>query len=383
MEEIYFDNAATTRPYDEVCGRVAQLMKECYANPSSLHSFGMKAEKWVRTSRAAIAKILGVAPRDVYFTSGGSESDNISILGYVHANPKKCRRIVTTQIEHAAVYEPCRRLQEEGMEVCFVGVDSEGKLNLEEFEKSLTTETGLVSVMSVNNETGAVQPLSELKAIMKQKCPQAVLHVDHVQGFTKIPMEINRWGVDLLSISGHKIHGPKGIGALYVRDRLKVHPVVWGGGQESGVRSGTHSVYDIAGFALAAQMTQERNEKESAAAIMQKARLLIEKRIPHIRVNTPREGAAPHILNISFLGLRAEVLLHALESHQIYVSTGSACSSNRPERSRTLLSMGLSREEVDSAIRFSFSQFNTEDEVEYMVDILEKEVETLRKYSGR
>ncbi len=382
MEEIYFDNAATTKPYDEVGDRVLQLMRECYANPSSLHSFGMKAEKWVRTSRNTIAKSLGVPAKDIYFTSGGTESDNIAILGYVHANRKKCRRVVTSKIEHAAVYEPCRLLQQEGVEVCFVGVSSNGVLDLEEFENSLTPETGLVSVMSVNNETGAVQPVSELKTIMKRICPDAVLHVDHVQGYTKVPMEIDRWGVDLLSVSAHKIHGPKGIGALYVRDRVKADPVVWGGGQESGLRSGTHSVYDIAGFALAAQMTQQRNTS-GVTGLMRKALGLMEERIPNVRINTPRNGAAPHILNVSFLGLRAEVLLHALEAHGIYVSTGSACSSNRPERSRTLLAMGLTREEVDSAIRFSFGQFNSEKEIEYMIKVLENEVETLRKYSRR
>lgn len=383
MEEVYFDNAATTRPYDEVYDKIALVMRECYANPSSLHSFGMKAEKEVRVSRSTLAKTLAVPAKDLYFTSGGTESDNISVLGYVHANIKKCTRVVTSQIEHAAVYEPCRKLQEEGVEVRFVGVDADGKLDLEEFEKNLTSDTGLVSVMSVNNETGAIQPISQLKAIMKQKSPLAVLHVDHVQGFTKVPMEIERWGVDLLSMSGHKIHGPKGIGALYVRDKLRVNPVVLGGGQENNLRSGTHSVYDIAGFALAAQMTMADKESEKTAAVMRKARDLIQERIPNIRINTPEKGAAPHVLNVSFLGLRAEVLLHALEAHRIYVSTGSACSSNRPERSRTLLAMGLTREEVDSAIRFSFSRFNTEDEVEYLINILEKEVEVLRKYSGR
>lgn len=382
MKEIYLDNAATTKPYDEVCKVVCEAMRENYGNPSSLHTLGMKAEKSLRAVRNTMAKLIGAKPSEIYFTSGGTESDNTSILGYALANQKRFHKVITTKIEHDAVLEPAKRLKEMGFEVAYVDVLENGVLDLNAFEKELTEDTGLVSVMSVNNEVGAIQPIDQLKKRMKAICPKAVLHVDHVQGFGKIPLNVRKQEIDLLSISGHKIHGPKGIGVLYIKEGTHIIPIIHGGHQEKNMRSGTQSVYDIIGLAMAAQKNMSQDKNEEMKALQCYMAQKIKEAIPDCCFNTDLSVSAPHVLNVSFPGLRSEVLLHSLETKGIFVSTGSACASNKPELSHTLLAMGRTNAQIDSAIRFSFSEFNTQDQLDETVAVLQEEVATLRKYMG-
>jgi Cysteine sulfinate desulfinase/cysteine desulfurase and related enzymes len=383
MKEIYLDNAATTKPYDSVCQAVSLAMQENYANPSSLHTLGMKSEKAVRAARSVFAKCLGADASEIYFTSGGTESDNLSILGFCLANKKRFSKIVTTKIEHDAVLETAHFLESSGFEVSYVNVLPNGVLDLEDFKHSLTPNTGLVSVMSVNNEVGAIQPIAFLKKIMKSICPEAVLHVDHVQGFGKVDLNVKKYGIDLLSVSGHKIHGPKGIGLLYIREGLHISPIIYGGHQEKNMRSGTQSVYDIVGFATAAKENVSAGKNAHITHLRNQMAQKIKDNIPDIVFNTSLEDSAPHVLNVSFEKIRSEVLLHCLESNGIYVSTGSACSSNKPELSHTLLAMGRTKQQIDGAIRFSFSEFNTIDEVDETIEVLIREVSNLRKYIRR
>jgi len=383
MKEIYFDNAATTKPYESVCQAVSTAMRENYANPSSLHTLGMKAEKAVRGARSVFANCLGADPSEIYFTSGGTESDNISILGFASANKKRFSKIVTTKIEHDAVLETARFLGTTGFDVSYVNVLPNGVLDLEDFERSLTPDTGLVSVMSVNNEVGAIQPIASLKKIMKNICPKAVLHVDHVQGFGKVNLNVKKCGIDLLSVSAHKIHGPKGIGLLYMREGIHVSPIIHGGHQEKNIRSGTQSVYDIVGFRAAAEENMNVPKNALITRLRDEMAHKILNNISDVTLNTSLEDSAPHVLNVSFEQIRSEVLLHCLESNGIFVSTGSACSSNKPELSHTLLAMGRTNKQIDGAIRFSFSEFNTMDEVDETIEVLIREVANLRKYIGR
>ncbi len=382
MEEIYLDNAATTQPYEEVVQAVADAMRTEYANPSSLHTLGMKAEKALKKSRNILAKAIGAKPSEIYFTSGGSESDNTALIGYAMAHKKRFRKIITSKVEHDAVLEPTKRLKEAGFEVAYVDVLENGVLDLEAFQKELTPDTGLVSIMSVNNEVGAIQPIGKLKTLMQRVCPQAVLHVDHVQGFGKVPLHVHKQGVDLLSISGHKIHGPKGIGVLYVKDGVRVSPLILGGHQEQNVRSGTQSIYDIVGLSVATEKNLSDEKNEYIRSLKNSLAQKIEETIPDVCFNTDLKTSAPHVLNVSFPGLRSEVLLHSLEAKGIFVSTGSACASNKPELSHTLLAMGRTHAQIDSAVRFSFSEFNTEEQIDYTVKVLKEEVASLRKYMG-
>ena len=358
--EVYLDNSATTRCYDEVAAVVARTMVEDYGNPSSMHYKGGEAEGYMRRARSVLARSLKVKDKEIFFTSGGTESDNLALIGAARANWRAGKRVLASAMEHPAVLNTMQYLAEEGFEVRYLPVDSQGIVKLDALEKEMTEDTILVSVMYVNNEVGSVQPVADIARVIKKRNPQALFHVDAVQAYGKYDIRPKRDGIDLLSISGHKIHGPKGIGVLYVDEKAKIRAINYGGGQQGGMRSGTDNVPGIAGIA--------------------EGILEIEGTV--LNGPAPREGA-PHILNASFLGIRSEVLLHALEERGICVSAGSACSSNHPSESATLAAMFLPRERIDSALRFSLGVFNTEEEISFCVQALKELVPALRRYQRR
>ena len=380
--ERYLDNSATTRPYDEVSETVVRVMKEQYGNPSSLHRLGIAAEKEIKQAKEAIAATLKATPGEIYFTSGGTESNNLAILGTCSLS--RGRHIISTPLEHPATMNTLMKLQEDGFEVDFIPVDRDGVVNLPAFEDLVRSDTVLVTAMLVNNEIGSVQPISQMAKILKHKNPKAYLHVDAVQGYCKVPCVPRELGADLISISGHKIHGPKGVGVLYVKKGVRLAPLLYGGGQQENLRPGTENVPAIAGFGVAAKLCHQRMPETTKK--MDELRRRLEEgicnRISNVKVNTP-EGCAPHILNISFGGVRSEVVLHSLENENIYVSSGSACSSHKKEPSYVLTAIGTDRNMIDGSIRFSLSEFNTQEDIDVTLDALETIVNRIRKLNMR
>lgn len=368
---IYLDNASTTKPSKEAAEAVMTAC-ESFGNPSSLHRLGLDAEKIITASKEAVAKVLGVDKKNIYFTSGGTESNNTAIFGAAHANKKRGRHLITTKIEHPSVLEPFKLLEKEGFEVTFLDADADGKISLEQFEKALRPDTVLVSVMAVNNETGTIQPFGSLKEIMKKKSPNALLHCDAVQGFCKVDIKPKKFGIDLLSVSGHKIHALKGVGALYIADNIHILPLVNGGGQQKNMRSGTENVPGIASLGAAVN-SYKPIDKLVRTELKNK---LIEK-IENISINGSDDNSG-YVLNVSFPGIKAEILLHSLEAKGIYVSTGSACSTNKPMPSHVLTAMGVPDENIKGAVRFSFS--NEPFDVEFVAETVKTEVENIRKY---
>lgn len=367
---IYLDNAATTKPKKEAVDAVINCA-ENFGNPSSLHGLGLSAEKIITECKEKTAKILGVEPKNIYFTSGGTESNNTAILGYARANKKTGLHLITTKIEHPSVLEPFHILEKEGFSVTYLSCDKSGKISLEEFENALRDDTILVSAMLVNNETGTVLPIDKMKAIMKQKAKKAVLHTDAVQGFLKTDINLKKMGVDMMSASGHKIHALKGTGILYIKDGVKILPIIAGGGQQKNMRSGTENVPGIAAFSAAVSSFSPINP-----SVCKSFKNKILEKIPDVKINGGDENFG-YILNVSFLGVKAEILLHSLESHKIYVSTGSACSSNKPMPSHVLTAMGCTKKEIEGAVRFSFSEEFDED---FVIEKLAQEVKNIRKY---
>lgn len=371
---IYLDNAATTKP----CKEAIEAAEEAFinfANPSSLHRLGLDAEKMILSARKAVAALCGCSDSEIYFTSGGTESNNTVIRGI--KAPKKKNHLITTKIEHPSVKEPFEIMKESGFRVDYIGVDEDGTINLDELYDKLDSETALVSVMHVNNETGTVQPIDKISKLIKQRTAGAFFHVDAVQSYGKIPFLPEKLGVDFASFSAHKINGIKGIGALYAKS-AKILPWAAGGGQQKGIRSGTENVPGIAAFGAAAKVHLHNNASEIARlrGLFLKN---IEENIPNVRYNGSRVDFSPYILNVSFLGIKAEILLHALESRGIYVSTGSACSSNKPMPSPTLVAMGRTTEEINGAVRFSFDDTLTENDVNEAVAALCDEVAKIRQ----
>lgn len=381
--EVYLDNSATTRCFDEVGQYVQKIMCEDYGNPSSMHHKGVEAEKYLRYARETIARLLKVNEKEILFTSGGTESDNIALIGTAMANHRRGRHLITTQIEHPAILQTMQYLEEQGFEVTYLKVDGQGRIDLQELEGAIREDTILVSIMHTNNEIGTVEPIAEAGALIKRCNPQTYFHVDAVQGFGKFPIYPSRMHVDMLSVSGHKIHGPKGVGFLYIKDGTKIHPIIYGGGQQKGMRSGTENVPGIAGLAMASEMIYRDLEQDR----MQMYRLreeLIEGalKIEDVKVNGCREGEfAPHIVSLSVAGVRSEVMLHALEDRGIYISAGSACASNRPHTSATLKAIGVEKGLLDSTLRFSLSVFTTEEEIQYTVQALHELIPMLRRYT--
>ena len=376
--ECYLDNSATTRCLDSAAALMAGILCTDYGNPSSLHHKGVQAEEYVRHAREVIAKTLKVTPKEIFFTSGGTESNNLAIRGVCAAG--RGRHILTTPLEHPATMNTLSHLRKKGWRVDAVPVQSDGVISLSALEKMVTADTVLLTAMLVNNEIGSIQPIAKMAKILKKKNPRAVFHVDAVQGYGKVLCDVRELGVDLLSISGHKIHGPKGIGVLYIKKGTKIAPILYGGGQQDNLRSGTENVPGIAGLGLAAEICH-KNMKESVPKMERLRRRLeqgIVDNIPDVRINTPGE-CAPHILNVSFGGVRSEVVLHSLENEGIYVSSGSACSSHKKEPSYVLTAIGTPREMIDGSIRFSLSEMNTEEDIDAAVAALTAIVPRLRK----
>lgn len=382
--EVYLDNSATTKCSAAAADIMMKALTEDFGNPSSMHIKGVEAEKYVKESLAAIAKALKVNEKEIIFTSGGTESDNLALIGACEANKRAGRHIITTVYEHPAILETCKYLEEQGYEVAYIPVDEHGVVRLDALKEALREDTILVSMMYVNNEIGAVLPVEEVSKVIKEFNKNIIFHVDGVQGFGKYTIHPKKAGIDMLSVSGHKIHGPKGVGFLYVSDKVKLKPIIFGGGQQKGMRSGTENVPGIAGLGAAAAEICDRLEEKADALYELKAGFVKElEEMDGVTLNgfTDRRSA-PHIISASFEGIRSEVLLHALEDKGIYVSAGSACASNKKkEASKTLVAIGLKKDLLDSTIRFSFSFETTKEELEYTVDVLKQVLPMLRKYT--
>ena len=374
---IYLDNAATTRPCKEAIDAMIHSA-EVFGNPSSLHQIGLEAEKMVEKSRKIIADKLGVEAKDIYFTSGGTESNNTAIYGAAYGLGKIGKELITTKVEHPSVLESFKRLEKEGYQVTYLGVDSEGVIDLEELAAALSEKTVLVSIMHVNNETGVIMPVDKIKKLMAEKSPRAVLHCDCVQSFGKLDVRPKLWGADMVSISSHKIHGFKGCGALYIAKPQLIRTLITGGEQQKEIRPGTENTGGIAAFGAAAEKCQINPDKMRAFRLSLKEK--IQSEIADTVVNGSDDMNSGSVLNISFLGVKAEILLHALETHNIYVSTGSACSSHKPQPSHVLAAMGCEKKVIEGALRLSFSQPLSEEEQNTLVSALKKEVDMIRRY---
>ena len=376
--EIYLDNSATTKPYKQVIEKMVYALSTDYANPSSLHKKGIEVEKNIKEIRRNIARTLGVKDKEIYFTSGGTESNNAIIRGVVALNKKRKNHIISTVIEHPSVLNTLKDLEEEGFEVTYLNVDKYGKINLEELKQAIKPTTCLVTIMHVNNEVGSIQPIQEIGKYLKTLNDKVYFHVDAVQSYSKINFKPSKYNIDFMSVSGHKLHGPKGIGFMYIRENNRIKPMLTGGGQEIGIRSGTENTPGIYGLGEAINIiNQNLDEKiEKIANLKNLLKGEIVKNIDDIKINSPEDGVC-HILNISFRGVKGEVLLHYLEQKKVYVSTGSACSSKK-KGSHVLNAMELTPDEIEGAIRFSLSDLNTEEEILKAAEIVKESVEDLR-----
>ena len=380
--EAYFDNSATTRVFDSVRDIVVKTMTEDYGNPSAKHRKGMEAEQYVRQAAADIAKTLKVRDKEILFTSGGTESNNMALIGTAMANQRAGKHIISTRIEHASVYSPLAYLEQQGFEVTYLSVDSQGHISLEELEAAIRPNTILVSIMYVNNEVGAIEPVEQIASLIHGKNPAILFHVDAIQAYGKLTIRPKKQGIDLLSVSAHKIHGPKGVGFLYIDEKVKLRPLLYGGGQQKDMRSGTENVPGIAGMGRAArEIYTDHQQKVEYITGLKDYMTDRMASLPGVTVNS-RKGmeSAPQIVSASFQGVRSEVLLHALEDKGIYVSSGSACSSNHPAISGTLKAIGVRQELLDSTLRFSFGVFNTREEIDYCMEDLEELLPVLRRY---
>ena len=383
--EAYLDNAATTRVFPEVRDIMLQVMEKDFGNPSSRHTKGIEAEGYVTKAVQQIAGTLKCQPKEIILTSGGTESNNMALIGTALANQRAGKHVITTRIEHASIHEPFGRLEQMGYEAQYLPVDHNGHLQPEMLEEAVREDTLLVSVMMVNNEMGAVEDIKKLVAVAKQKNPNVIFHVDAIQAYGKYKIVPKRLGIDLMSVSGHKIHGPKGSGFLYVRDGVKISPIILGGGQQRGMRSGTENVPAIAGLGEAVRLIYQQHSEKVERLYALKQRL--------IDGLTAMEGVsinginglsltetAPHIVSASFDGIKSEVMLHALAQEGVYVSSGSACSSNHPDLSGTLKAIGVEDRLLDSTLRFSFSVLSTEEEVDHALEAVAKLLPQLRRF---
>ena len=375
--EVYFDNSATTKPYDEVIESIAETMKNYYGNPSSAHKLGIMAENKMNESREILAKTINCTKDDIIFTSGGSESNNFLIRGFV----KEGSHIITTKIEHPSVLNLCKELENLKVNVTYLDVDHKGSISIEQLENAITKDTQIVSIMHVNNEIGSVQNIEAIGKLIKEKSSRIKFHVDAVQSYGKYKIDVQRAKIDLLSASGHKIHGSRGIGFAYVRKGLVPKPLIYGGGQERSFRSGTENLASMVGFAKAADIIYS-NREENFNKVSHIKEYFIDRlrSIEGSKINSPISNEfSPYILNVSFIGVRAEVLLHLLEEGGVYVSTGSACSSKNTKDSHVLKAIGLKDNEIKGTIRFSFNEYNAKEEVDYTLDILNKSLRFLRR----
>ncbi|MCM1102388.1 MAG: cysteine desulfurase [Clostridium sp.] len=388
--EVYLDNSATTRVFPEVAELMKKLMCEDYGNPSSLHRKGVQAESHIRYAKETLAGILKVQEKEIFFTSGGTEADNLALIGCALANQRQGKRLITTGIEHPAVLQSMRYLESLGFQVTYLPVDATGRIRLEDLRDAMTPDTILVSVMHTNNEIGSLQPIAEAGTLIKRMNSGTLFHVDAVQGFGKARIYPKRMNIDLLSASSHKIHGPKGVGFLYVGEKVKIQPINFGGGQQRNLRSGTENVPGITGMARAAEILYSRLE-EDVNRLYHCKRYFVEglRKLDGVKVNgllpdgSCCEGTAPHVVSVSFAGVRSEVLLHTLEDEGIYVSAGSACSARKPQPSATLKAIGVEKHLLESTIRFSFSVWTTTEELDYTLQVLYDKIPILRRYARK
>lgn len=375
---IYFDNSATTMPYDEVIDEVSRGMKEYFGNPSSLHKIGMKCEKRLNEAREYFASTIKCNKDEIYFTSGGSEGNNLVLKGLL----KPGHHLITTTFEHHSIINTCKELEDKGVKITYLDVDNEGRISLEDLEEAICKDTVLVSIMHVNNEMGIIQNIEAIGNLIKERSTRAKFHVDAVQGYGKLPIDVNKAKIDFLTVAGHKIHGPKGTGFVYIKKGIVLNSLISGGGQEKGFRAGTENLPGVLGFEKAAKITFDKMEERYESVSKIKSYFIERlKEIKDVRVNSGIENFTPYILNVSFLGVRAEVLLHLLEEQGIYVATGSACTSKSSavHGSYVIKALGLNNREIESAIRFSFSYENTKEEVDYTIDVLKKSLMFLRR----
>ena len=382
-KEIYLDNAATTKPYEQVAEVVAHTMLNTYGNPSSLHKKGMEAETILKEATEFFAKQIGALPEEILFTSGGTESNNTAIIGACMAYKRTANKIITSAIEHPSVKEVFKYLSEQGFELVTVGVDESGMIDQEALKAAIDDQTLLVSIMHVNNEIGTIQPIEAIGNLIKSINPKTLFHVDAVQSFGKLPIHVKRAKIDFLSCSGHKFHGPRGVGMLYKNKAVRMQSLILGGGQQKNIRSGTENVPAIAGMLKAGELAFKYQRDMVCHMQMCKTYLgeTILKEIPDTWINGPSlEQGAPYILNIGFKDVRAEVLLHALEQQGIYVSSGSACSSNKKEKEGVLVAIGNRKDQLDHAIRFSFAYDTQLEDLTHVVDVLKDQVNLLRRY---
>jgi cysteine desulfurase len=381
--EIYLDNSSTTRPYPQVVDKMVQALTEDYANPSAAHRKGVEVEKEIKIIRQNIARAVGANDKEIYFTSGGTESNNTVIRGVANLYKKRKNHIISTNIEHPSVLNTLKDLEEDGFEVTYLEVEKNGVIDFEEFKNSIRPTTCLVTIMHVNNEIGSIQPVKEIGKYLKSLDEKIYFHVDAIQSFGKIDFKPSKYNIDFMSVSGHKFHGPKGIGFMYVKSNSRIKPILFGGGQESGVRSGTENVPGIYGIGEAVKVLFDdlsRNiEKMDSLKELLKTELL--KIIDNVKVNSPEDGVC-HVLNIAFIGAKGEVLLHYLEQKGVYVSTGSACSAKK-KGSHVLNAIGLTPKEVEGTIRFSLSDMNTEEEILEAAKIIKESVDDLRNIIKR
>ena len=384
--KVYLDNSSTTRPRDEVIEEVCHMLKVQYGNPSSLHRMGLEVEKRIESSRKIMSDFLRCDKDEIFFTAGGTESNNIAIQGIVNKNIKRGDHIITTKFEHSSVLNIAKYYENKGLKVTYLDLDEYGIINLDQLENSIGESTILVAVMMVNNEIGTILPINTISKIVKNKNRNTKVHVDGIQAFSKLDIDVRKLNIDTFSFSSHKVHGPKGVGGLYVKKDIILEPIIFGGNQERGIRSGTENVPGIIGFGKAVEILKNKYKQE--ADDIQKLKSYFVRRltdsIENIRINSLLDDrCAPHILNISFMGVRGEVLLHYLEDNGVYISTASACSSHGKGKSHVLKSIGLKDEEIEGAIRFSFSHYNTFEEIDYAIEKLEHSVRDIRRITMR
>ncbi len=381
--QAYLDNSATTVCEPGVVEKVVQMMSVVFGNPSAMHNKGVEAENYVKEAKEIIAKTMKVQEKELIFTSGGTESNNLAIMGCAAANHRMGKHLITTKIEHPSVGNVMKHMEEEGFEVTYLPVDQNGIVKLDKLKEALRPDTMLVSVMHVNNEIGAVQPIEEIAKIVKANNKATLFHVDAIQGYGKYRIYPKKMGIDLLSVSGHKIHGPKGVGFLYCDSKVKIKPIIFGGGQQKDLRSGTENVPGIVGLAEAAKEIYTDFEAKIDSLYDVKA-YFVERvaELENVKINglTGRD-AAPHVVSVSFPGIRSEVLLHSLEEKEVYASAGSACASNKPAVSATLKAIDAPKEHLDSTLRFSFSVHTTKEEIDYCIEVLKGLLPMLRRYA--
>ncbi|MBS6729664.1 MAG: cysteine desulfurase [Lachnospiraceae bacterium oral taxon 082] len=380
--DAYFDNSASTKVSEKAIDIMLKTMREDYANSSAKHIKGVDAEKYVKDAAETIAKTLKVKKSEIIFTSGGTESNNMALLGTAMAKKRLGKHIIISGIEHPAVYMPATVLAEEGFELTVLPVDKTGRVDLEVLKENIREDTILVSIMYVNNEIGAVEPVDEISKIVKSKNANTLFHVDAIQAYTKFKINPKTQGIDMLSASGHKFHGPKGVGFLYINSDVKISPIIFGGGHQRGMRSGTLNTTGIAGMGVAAKEAYDEFDKRIEKIKSLKNFIMDElEKIEGAVLNTGRgDNFAPQITSVSFEDIRAEVLLHALEDRGIYVSSGSACSSNHPGISGTLKAVGIREDLLDATIRISLSELNNMEEAKYLIDNLNELLPLLRKF---